>query len=172
MDNLLTDNTMLNQRVATIGIDQETSENSLDEFDQLLSEAENKISMLENEEILLRESLQSARNEIARLNGNLAIAEDRLSLTEEERGENFGALRRAGNPIGFHEGTTRRSPGQKHRTWLFRHKEKMILRETWKCPTTACVRKLSASLNAMILSIPPILPRRKNFPCSAPNLTA
>ncbi len=95
MDNLLTDNTQLNQRVATIGIDQETSENRLDEFDQLLREAENKISMLENEEILLRESLQSARNEIARLNGNLAIAEDRLSLTEEERGENFGALRRA-----------------------------------------------------------------------------
>ena len=95
MDSLLTDNTQLNQRVATIGIDQETSENRLDEFDQLLREAENKISMLENEEILLRESLQSARNEIARLNGNLAIAEDRLSLTEEERGENFGALRRA-----------------------------------------------------------------------------
>ncbi|MEL0004736.1 MAG: hypothetical protein VW643_02955 [Opitutales bacterium] len=95
MDSLLTDNTQLNQRVATIGIDQETSENRLDEFDQLLREAENKISMLENEEILLQESLQSARNEIARLNGNLAIAEDRLSLTEEERGENFGALRRA-----------------------------------------------------------------------------
>jgi chromosome segregation ATPase len=95
MDSLLTDNTQLNQRVATIGIDQETSENRLDEFDQLLREAENKISMLENEEILLRESLQSARNEIARLNGNLAIAEDRLSLTEQERGENFGALRRA-----------------------------------------------------------------------------
>ena len=55
MDSLLTDNTQLNQRVATIGIDQETSENRLNEFDQLL-QAENKISMLENEEILLRKA--------------------------------------------------------------------------------------------------------------------
>jgi len=94
LDSLLSDNTQLNQQVATIGIDQETSESRLNEYDSLLRDAENRVAMLENEEIILRESLQSARNEISRLKGNLAISEDRLSLTEEERGENIGMARR------------------------------------------------------------------------------
>ena len=91
---LLQDNTKLNQRVATIGIDKETSDTRLNEYDSLLRDAENKIAMLEEEEILLRESLQAARNENARLNGSLTIAEDRLNLTEEESGENLGMVRK------------------------------------------------------------------------------
>jgi chromosome segregation ATPase len=94
INNLLTDNTQLNQRVATFGIDQETSESRLSEYNALLKEADNRIAMLEDEEIILRENLQAARNEITRLNGNLVITEDRLNLTEEERGENVSLARK------------------------------------------------------------------------------
>lgn len=94
LNNLLTDNTQLNQRVATFGIDQESAETRLNEYDALLKEADSKIALLEDEKLILREDLQSARNEITRLNGNLAITEDRLGLTEEERGENMSLARK------------------------------------------------------------------------------
>ena len=94
INNLLTDNTKLNQRVVTFGIDQETSESRLGEYDSLLKEADSKNSLLEDEIIVLREDLRSARNEITRLNGNLTITEDRLDLTEEERGENLSLARK------------------------------------------------------------------------------
>ena len=94
INDLLTDNTKLNQRVVTFGIDQETSESRIGEYDALLREAENKISLLEDEQLILREDLQSARNEITRLNGNLSITEDRLNLTEEESGENMSLARK------------------------------------------------------------------------------
>ena len=46
----------------------------------LMREAQNEAKMLENEEIVLREELMDARNEIARLNGILALEQDRSSL--------------------------------------------------------------------------------------------
>jgi chromosome segregation ATPase len=46
----------------------------------LMREAQNEAKMLENEEIVLNEELMNARNEIARLNGILALEQDRSSL--------------------------------------------------------------------------------------------
>ena len=43
----------------------------------LMRDAQNKAKMLENEEIILRDELMNSRNEIARLNGILALEQDR-----------------------------------------------------------------------------------------------
>ena len=70
----------LNQRLASLGIDQETTDSRLSEMKALMREAQNEAKMLENEEIVLNEELMNARNEIARLNGILALEQDRSSL--------------------------------------------------------------------------------------------
>lgn len=74
------ENAKLNQKIASQGIDQETTDSRLSEMKALMREAQNEAKMLENEEIVLREELMNARNEIARLNGILALEQDRSSL--------------------------------------------------------------------------------------------
>ena len=67
------ENAKLNQKIASLGIDQETTESKMSEIKALMRDARNEAKMLENEEIVLRDELMNARNEIARLNGILAL---------------------------------------------------------------------------------------------------
>ena len=80
LDRAEKENAKLNQKLASLGIDQETTDSRLSEMKALMREAQNEAKMLENEEIILNEELMNARNEIARLNGILALEQDRSSL--------------------------------------------------------------------------------------------
>lgn len=71
------ENAKLNQKIASQGIDQETADSKMSEMKTLMRDAQNKAKMLENEEIILRDELMNSRNEIARLNGILALEQDR-----------------------------------------------------------------------------------------------
>ena len=71
------ENAKLNQKIASLGIDQETADSKMSEMKTLMRDAQNKAKMLENEEIILRDELMNSRNEIARLNGILALEQDR-----------------------------------------------------------------------------------------------
>ncbi|HAF59400.1 MAG TPA: hypothetical protein DCL00_07410, partial [Opitutae bacterium] len=79
------ENAKLNQKIASLGIDQETTDSKMSEMKALMRDAQNEAKMLENEEIVLREELMNARNEIARLNGILSLEQDRSSLALEDK---------------------------------------------------------------------------------------
>ena len=79
LERLTKENSKLSQKIASLGIDQETSDSRLSEMKALMRDAQNEAKMLENEEFVLRDELSNARNEIARLNGILALEQDRSS---------------------------------------------------------------------------------------------
>ena len=57
----------------------------LSEMKALMRDAQNEAKMLENEEFVLRDELSNARNEIARLNGILALEQDRSSIVLSDK---------------------------------------------------------------------------------------
>jgi chromosome segregation ATPase len=79
------ENAKLNQKIASQGIDQETADSKMSEMKALMRDAQNEAKMLENEEIILRDDLMNARNEIARLNGILALEQDRSLLVLDDK---------------------------------------------------------------------------------------
>jgi chromosome segregation ATPase len=79
------ENAKLNQKIASLGIDQETADSKMSEMKTLMRDAQNEAKMLENEEIILRDELMNARNEIARLNGILALEQDRSLLVLDDK---------------------------------------------------------------------------------------
>lgn len=79
------ENAKLNQKIASQGIDQETADSKMSEMKTLMRDAQNEAKMLENEEIILRDELMNARNEIARLNGILALEQDRSLLVLDDK---------------------------------------------------------------------------------------
>ncbi len=85
LDRLTKENAKLNQTIASLGIDQETMDSKLSTMKAQMREAQNEAKMYENEEIVLREELMNARNEIARLNGILALEQDRSSLVLDDK---------------------------------------------------------------------------------------
>jgi chromosome segregation ATPase len=87
VERLLKENAKLNQKLAGLGIDQETSTVQLRDLKDSLRKAENEVTLLESEESVMRESLMSARQEIARLNGLLSISDDKLSILELENAD-------------------------------------------------------------------------------------
>lgn len=87
VERLLKENAKLNQKLAGLGIDQETSTVQLRDLKDSLRKAENEVTLLETEESVMRESLMSARQEIARLNGLLSISDDKLSILELENAD-------------------------------------------------------------------------------------
>ena len=85
LDRANKENGKLNQKIASLGIDQETKNSQMSEMKALMREAQNEAKMFENEEIVLREELMNSRNEIARLNGILALEQDRSSLLSGDK---------------------------------------------------------------------------------------
>ena len=79
------ENAKLNQKIASLGIDQETADSKISEMKTLMRDAQNEAKMLENEEIILRDELMNSRNEIARLNGILALEQDRSLLVLDDK---------------------------------------------------------------------------------------
>ena len=79
------ENAKLNQKIVSQGIDQETADSKMSEMKTLMRDAQNEAKMLENEEIILRDDLMNARNEIARLNGILALEQDRSLLVLDDK---------------------------------------------------------------------------------------
>jgi len=79
------ENAKLNQKIASLGIDQETADSKMSEMKTLMRDAQNEAKMLENEEIILRDELMNSRNEIARLNGILALEQDRSLLVLDDK---------------------------------------------------------------------------------------
>jgi peptidoglycan hydrolase CwlO-like protein len=57
LDRLTKENSKLNQKIASLGIDQETTDSRLSEMKALMRDAQNEAKMLENEEFVLRDEL-------------------------------------------------------------------------------------------------------------------
>ncbi|MDG1172854.1 MAG: hypothetical protein P8M67_01000 [Opitutales bacterium] len=87
VERLLKENANLNQKLAGLGVDHETSSVQLRDYKDSLRKAESEVSLLQAEESVMRESLMSARQEIARLNGLLSISDDKLSIMELENSD-------------------------------------------------------------------------------------
>ena len=92
VDRLMLENTGISQRLAATEIDFENTEKQLSMIEDQYNTTENKLLILESDEDVLRESLQAARNEVSRLNGEANILEDRLFMTEEELDEANGNI--------------------------------------------------------------------------------